>query len=210
MTERELSRLKRPELIERLIKQDRVNSKLKTKIERMERRSAEHLDQIDELKRTLERLKKKLDAKDAEMESTFNRLKKKLDAKDAEMESTFNRLKKKLDAKDAEMESTFNRLKKKLDAKDAELDRVNDQLEETYKRLAHKLDMKDSRIRELKTVLMQRSAAVDPLTAALYGSSETDEYDTESEGKKISAVKVKKKSTPVKPKSKSVKRNGKR
>jgi hypothetical protein len=70
--------------------------------------------------------------------------------------------------------------------------------------------MKDSRIRELKTVLMQRSAAVDPLTAALYGSSETDEYDTESEGKKISAVRVKKKSTPVKPKSKSVKRNGKR
>jgi uncharacterized coiled-coil protein SlyX len=88
MTERELSRLKRPELIERLIKQDRVNSKLKTKIERMERRSAEHLDQIDELKRTLERLKKKLDAKDAEMESTFNRLKKKLDAKDAEMENS--------------------------------------------------------------------------------------------------------------------------
>ena len=174
MTERELSRLKRPELIERLIKQDRVNSKLKTKIERMERRSAEHLDQIDELKRTLERLKKKLDAKDAEMESTFNRL------------------------------------KKKLDAKDAELDRVNSQLEETYKRLAHKLDVKDNRIRELKTVIMQRSAAVDPLVAALYNASEADEYDTAPAGKKIPAVKVKKKSTPVKPKSKPVKRNGKR
>lgn len=96
---RELQKLKRQDLLELLLEQMRENDDLSLKLERRE-------IAIQGLEGTVERLKDKLDLKDAQIEH----LKSRLDDKDAQI----GRLKGKLDDKDA----TIGKLTNRLDIKD--------------------------------------------------------------------------------------------
>ena len=120
VTEKELHRLSRQDLLQLLLAQSKEVSRQKNVIEEMKTNAAQDLE-------LTERLKGKLDEKD----ETFDRLKEKLDEKD----ETFDRLKERLDEKDA----TIERLKAKLDEKDA-----------TIEHLKHRLDAKDETMNKLK------------------------------------------------------------
>lgn len=118
MTEKELRKLDRHDLLELLVEQTREASRLRLTLDEREER-------LLSATASVERLKAKLGDKDEQIE----RLKGRLDEKD----SLASKLKAKLDAKDAEMASQdeahdedMSRLKAKLDSKDAELARLEE------------------------------------------------------------------------------------
>lgn len=118
MTEKELRRLNRHDILELLVEQSREASRLRLVLEEREER-------LVSMAASNERLKSKLDGKDEQIE----RLKGRLDEKDAQTA----RLKSKLDSKDVELEDMgrnsfeqLERLKAKLDSKDEEIVRLSE------------------------------------------------------------------------------------
>ena len=144
MTEKELRKLGRHDLLELLVEQSREAAKLDAALKEKEEalagaeegngRLKEKLNEKDEL---IEKLKARLDGKDAEMaqraaglEETLERLKAKLDEKDASMaqeaeriEETFSRLKEKLNDKDALIE----KLRSRLDSREEKIEMLEDE-----------------------------------------------------------------------------------
>ena len=119
MTEKELRKLSRHDLLELLVEQSREAARLNAAL-------AEREEELAGVAESNERLKDKLGEKDALIE----KLKGRLDEKDAEMaqeaagrEETFRRLKDKLDEKDAQIEKMQSRLdsrEEKIEALEAE------------------------------------------------------------------------------------------
>jgi len=130
---RELQRLKRQDLLELLVAQLKEGERLQAII-------ADNEATIDELTDLSERLKAKLDDKDAQIE----RLKGKLNDKDAQIE----RFKGKLNDKDAQIE----RFKGKLNDKDAQIERFK-----------VKLNDKDAQIERLKARLNEKDETIERL-----------------------------------------------
>jgi len=111
MTDKELRRLRRPELIDLLLREVQEVDELRVSLELQDVEMHRHKDNI-------EHLKEKLNDKDAQIE----RLKEKLNDKDAQLEH----LKRRLDEKDVKMK----RLTTKLDEKDAEIAELRDEIDE--------------------------------------------------------------------------------
>lgn len=133
--ETDLQKLRRVDLLELLLEQIRKN----------EIQTAE----LEEATDLGERLKAKLDDKDAQLE----RLKVKLDDKDAQLE----RLKAKLNQKDEQ----FERLKAKLDQKDAKIGllekRLHELAEKTGAMTLHDLELEEQAVeRYLQQLLTQK------------------------------------------------------
>lgn len=133
MTEKELRKLNRHDILELLVEQSREASRLRLVLEEREER-------LIGATSGLERLKCKLDEKDAQIE----KLKGRLDGKDLEMSKKSSedaelaeRLKTKLDEKDAiisERDATIERLKAKLSEKDERIEALSsERLEELKK-----------------------------------------------------------------------------
>ena len=119
MTEKELRRLRRQDLLELLVAQSREASRLQTELDR-------EITERAGLLESSERLKGKLDEKDALIE----KLKGRLDEKDRTMEEESarqqelnERLKEKLDVKDALIE----RLKARLNHKDDQIEELEEE-----------------------------------------------------------------------------------
>lgn len=117
MTERELRKLDRHDLLELLVEQTKEASRLRLVLEE---RETERVQTVA----SLERLKNKLGEKDEQLE----RLKGRLDEKDAQDK----KLKQKLDRKDEELagwqeahKAQIERFKDKLNQKDADMERMN-------------------------------------------------------------------------------------
>lgn len=110
MTEKELNRLKRQDLLQLLFAQGTEFSQLQKKVAELE-------IELSKATAMSERLKDKLDDKDDQIE----RLKDKLNDKDDQIE----RFKDRLQEKDEQRE----RLKKKLDDKDVQIDQLTTELE---------------------------------------------------------------------------------
>ena len=111
MTEKELGKLKRPDLLALLVAQAREAAALQERLEETEHSLAQEVQQN-------ERLREKLNDKDEQIE----RLREKLNDKDELME----RLKERLNEKDEQIE----RLKSRLDEKDRRLTLLGAQVEE--------------------------------------------------------------------------------
>ena len=92
MTDQELRKLKRPELLEIMLRQGRALTDLRAQHEAVLQKQGETEAALAEARETLDRLKKKLDQKDLEMQEHND-----------EMDATFERLKRRLDAKDVEI-----------------------------------------------------------------------------------------------------------
>ena len=119
MTDKELRRLRRQDLLQLLVEQSKEAARLQTE-------SDEKSEELARLNESCERLKGKLDEKDTQLE----RLKEKLNEKDVLLE----KLKEKLNEKDALLE----KLKGRLDEKDAsigELEKYKKELASLQKRL---------------------------------------------------------------------------
>ena len=118
MTEKELHRLSRQDLLQLLLAQSKEVSRQRAAIEELKNNAEKDHELID-------RLKAKLDDKDATIETlkdeTIAHLKRRLDAKD----ETMNKLK--ADAED--MSGTMEFLRSRLDEKDAALDAVRARLD---------------------------------------------------------------------------------
>ena len=110
MTDKELRRLRRQDLLQLLVEQSREAARLQTETD-------EKNEEIAQLNESLERLKGKLDEKDAQLE----RLKERLNEKDALLE----KLKQRLNEKDALLE----KLKSRLDEKDTAIGELERRLE---------------------------------------------------------------------------------
>ena len=124
MTEKELHRLSRQDLLQLLLAQSKEVSRQRAAIEELKNNAEKDHELIDRLKAklddkdaTIETLKKRLDEKD----ETIAHLKRRLDAKD----ETMNKLK--ADAED--MSGTVEFLRSRLDEKDAALDAVRARLD---------------------------------------------------------------------------------
>lgn len=111
MTEKELGKLKRPDLLALLVAQGREAAALQERLEETEHNLAQAV-QLDQ------RLRAKLDEKDEQIA----RLKERLDEKDGQME----RLKQRLNEKDEQLE----RLKGRLEEKDRRLNMLSAQVDE--------------------------------------------------------------------------------
>lgn len=110
MTEKELRRLRRQDLLQLLVEQSREAARLQAE-------SDEKSEGLAQLNESYERLKAKLDDKDAQLE----RLKEKLNEKDALLE----KLKERLNEKDTLLE----KLKGRLDEKDTRIGELEQRLE---------------------------------------------------------------------------------
>ena len=110
MTDKELRRLRRQDLLQLLVEQSKEAARLQTE-------SDEKSEELARLNESCERLKGKLDEKDTQLE----RLKEKLNEKDVLLE----KLKEKLNEKDALLE----KLKGRLDVKDASIGELEKRLE---------------------------------------------------------------------------------
>lgn len=110
MTDKELRRLRRQDLLQLLVEQSKEAARLQTE-------SDEKSEELARLNESFERLKGKLDEKDTQLE----RLKEKLNEKDVLLE----KLKEKLNEKDALLE----KLKGRLDEKDASIGELEKRLE---------------------------------------------------------------------------------
>ena len=124
MTEKELHRLSRQDLLQLLLAQSKEVSRQRAAIEELKNNAEKDHELIDRLKAklddkdaTIETLKKRLDEKD----ETIAHLKRRLDAKDETMH------KMKVDAED--MSGTVEFLRSRLDEKDAALDAVRARLD---------------------------------------------------------------------------------
>ena len=140
MTDQELRKLSRPELLEMMIRQGRAVSELREQVRQAEQKQAETEAALQTANETLERLKKKLDDKDLELQDQAARL-----------------------------EETIEHLKRRLDAKDQESRQQSDEAEATLDRLKKKLDNKDATIRELR-LLLEREREARPITQTKPGS----------------------------------------
>ena len=157
MTDKELRKLYRHDLLELLVEQSREASRLNAALQERE----------EELREALEgsgRLKDKLDGKDELIE----KLKARLDEKDTEMagEAAANgeqleRLKEKLNEKDALVE----KLKQRLDDKDAQMAEEKAAGEECLERLKGRLDEKDALIGKLREQADRKDERIGKLEA---------------------------------------------
>lgn len=140
MTDKELRRLRRQDLLQLLVEQSREAARLQTETD-------EKSEEIAQLNESLERLKGKLDEKDAQLE----RLKERLNEKDALLE----KLKQRLNEKDALLE----KLKSRLDEKDAAIGELESRLEVLQSDRWEKLDsdgmVTDMIARHLKAALFE-------------------------------------------------------
>lgn len=109
MTDKEFRRLRKRELLQLLVRQGREAVGIQESL-------AKRTGELEAERDCTERLKRKLDEKDAQIE----RLKERLGGKDAQLE----RLKEKLDEKDAQIEH----LKRRLDQKDLKIEALERQL----------------------------------------------------------------------------------
>ena len=124
MTEKELHRLSRQDLLQLLLAQSKEVSRQRAAIEELKNNAEKDHELIDRLKAklddkdaTIETLKKRLDEKD----ETIAHLKRRLDAKD----ETMNKLK----ADTEDMSGTVEFLRSRLDEKDAALDAARARLD---------------------------------------------------------------------------------
>ncbi len=150
MTEKELRKLHRQDLLELLVEQSREASRLSAALDEKEQ-------ECREITENNERLKAKLDEKDAGLAQhtaasgeQLESLKGKLDEKDAQME----KLKGRLDEKDAQIE----KLKPRLDEKDARIEKLTARLNEKdprIEKLIGRLNEKDARIGQLTVEIEQ-------------------------------------------------------
>ena len=140
MTDKELRRLRRQDLLQLLVEQSREAARLQSE-------SDEKSGELKQLNESYERLKNKLDEKDIQLE----RLKEKLNEKDALLE----KLKERLNEKDALLE----KLKRRLDEKDASIGELEEQLELLRSDRWEKLDsdgmVTDMIARHLKAALFE-------------------------------------------------------
>lgn len=132
MTEKEFRKLRRRDLLQLLVAQGKENIQLEEELDITK-------GELAQSQESNERLKAKLDEKDASFEETNERLKAKLNEKDASFQETNERLKARLNEKDAHFQEMSERLKAKLDEKDALIEK-----------LKGRLDQKDLRIHELR------------------------------------------------------------
>lgn len=121
MTDKELRRLRRRDLLQLLVEQSRETARLQTE-------SDEKSEELAQLNENFERLKGKLDDKDIQLE----RLKEKLNEKDAFLE----KLKGRLNEKDALLE----KLKGRLDEKDSSIEALEKRLKVLQSDRWEKLD----------------------------------------------------------------------
>lgn len=134
MTEKELHRLKRHDLLQLLLAQGREAAQLQARIDEM---GAE----LEELQNANTRFIERLNDKDIQI----GKLKERLDEKDAQME----KFKERLNEKDAQIE----RLKGRLNEKDAQTEKFKERLNEKdgqIERLKGRLGQKDERISSLE------------------------------------------------------------
>ena len=124
-SDRELSRLKRQDLLELLLEQMREGERLQAEVNQLTSLSDRLKAKLDDKDVQIDHLKEKLNDKDVQIDH----LKEKLDDKDAQID----RLKPKLDEKDAQIE----RLKHRLDDKDEQIDGLKAQA----RVLAHKKNL---------------------------------------------------------------------
>lgn len=110
MTDKELRRLRRQDLLQLLVEQSREAARLQTE-------SDEKSEELTQLTESCERLKGKLDEKDEQLE----RLKEKLNEKDALLEKLKNRLN--------EKDDLLKKLQGRLDEKDMSIGELEKQLE---------------------------------------------------------------------------------
>ena len=163
MTEKELRKLHRHDLLELLVEQSREAARLNTALKENEEELAAVMEsnerikaKLDEKDGLIEKLKGRLDEKDAELENAasgaeeqLNRFKSELDEKNALIEKLKSRLDekdRKLEADTAAAEETFNRLKGKLDEKDAQIGKLREQLEQKDEKIG-KLEAYTERLR---------------------------------------------------------------
>lgn len=148
MTEKDLRKLDRHDLLELLVEQTKEASRLRLVLDEREERLLSATASVERLKAKLgdkdeqiERLKGRLDEKD----ELASKLKSKLDAKDAEMAE-----------QDAKHSGDMSRLTTKLDMKDAELSRAEERkrfLEDRNAELEAELARyKAGRLEELKAL----------------------------------------------------------
>ena len=141
MTDKELHRLKRAELISLLITEIQEVNDLKDAYDESEKECAQLCDDVEHLKQRLE-----------DKDEKFKRLKAKLDEKDKDSAEQFERLKAKLDDKDKQIEH----LKQRLDAKDVKIkesDLPGDR--EEIEKLKELLDQKNTEFENYKTNIVK-------------------------------------------------------
>ena len=143
MTEKELHKLRRHDLLQLLLAQGREAAQLQAQIDDM-------TAQLETAQETNSRFIGRLDDKDAQIE----KLKGRLDQKDAEMAQ-----------RAAGIEETMERLKARLDEKDACMAEEATRMEETFGRLKEKLNDKDALIETLRSRLDSREAKIEVLEA---------------------------------------------
>lgn len=119
MTEKEFHKLRRRDLLQLLVAQGKENVQLQAEFD-------ETKEELAQLQESYERLKAKLDDKDATFQESYDRLKAKLDEKDISFQESNDRLKVKLNEKDALIE----KLKGRLDQKDARIHELRERMEE--------------------------------------------------------------------------------
>ncbi len=163
MTEKELRKLHRHDLLELLVELSREAARLNAALQEKDTELTAVLegngrlkDKLDEKDELIEKLKSRLDEKDVQMAEKaagageqIERLKEKLNEKDVLVE----RLKKRLDEKDTWMaeatagwEDQLKRLKEKLDAKDILIEKLREQSERRDERIG-KLEVETERLR---------------------------------------------------------------
>ena len=145
MTDKELRKLRRHDLLELLVEQSREAARLGAELKEKE-------EELSGSEENNGRLKAKLDEKDELIE----KLKRRLDEKDAEMAQ-----------KAAGIEETLERLKLKLNEKDASMSEEAARMKETFDRLKHKLDDKDALIEKLRSSLDSREKKIETLEAEM-------------------------------------------
>ncbi|MBR1457364.1 MAG: hypothetical protein IJ594_09450 [Oscillospiraceae bacterium] len=163
MTERELHKLRRQDLLELLLSQSKEVTRQRTVIAGLE----ESVAQVDG---TNDRLKNKLDEKD----EGLGRLKERLNEKDA----TLEKLKRRLDEKDA----TIEKLKGRLDAKDALIADLQKKVGRNQSRSSKAensrqqalLEQRDAEIARLTRRAEEKDAELERLRASRKHESEDD------------------------------------
>lgn len=125
MTEKELHRLRRQDLLQLLLAQGKEAAQLQSSLDEAE-------EQLGELQETKERFIGRMDDKDAQIE----KLKKKLDEKDVQIE----KFKGRLDEKDAQIA----RLKGRLDEKDLKIQGLEAKLDDYLTRRRSEFDQAES------------------------------------------------------------------
>ena len=148
MTEKELRKLHRHDLLELLVEQSREAARLSMALQEKEEELAATLE-------SNERIKGKLDEKDALIE----KLKSRLDEKDAEMTENAAAAEEQLNGKDTLIE----KLKSRLDEKDTQMAEEAAHSEENFSRLKEKLDAKDALIEKLRTQAERRDEKIERL-----------------------------------------------